>query len=413
MRSCLTAQISASALKANVALLRKLLFPPTRICAAVKADCYGHGQALLAGTLAGMVDCLGVATPEEAIALRQTGYKGPILMFFSLGVVGHGKEGRNALRDLIAGRISLTITSPDEVPMIGKAAGRLGIQTPVHVKVDSGMGRSGVLPAYLPPVVELIRKEKAVILAGIYTHFAVAESAEKTYTLWQLRRYLSAVDASGGRKGIMLHAANSAATIDLPQTHLDMVRPGIAIYGYQPSDEMHTRLSLKPALRLVSRLMQVKNLPEGSRCGYGLRYTFTRGGRVGLVPIGYGDGYLRSLSDKTSVGVSGRMAPVRGAVSMDQILVDLTEVPDASVGDEVEIISPRPGAPNSLENLARLAGTIPYEILCRLGSRIRRELVEAYPGESGHTPTKAEGAPIVRSPYLTGPDGAQWTTPAY
>jgi alanine racemase len=178
------------------------------------------------------------------------------------------------------------------------------------------------------------------------------------------------------RDGLIRHAANSAATIDLPQSHFDMVRPGIALYGYQPSDAMHRKLPLRPALRLVGRLMQTKTLPAGSACGYGLTHTFRRDSVVGLVPIGYGDGYLRCLSNRASVRVAGRDVPVCGRVSMDQIIVDLTDAPAARVGDEAEVISNDPSTPHSVENLARLAGTIPYEITCRLGRRVKRVLVD-------------------------------------
>ena len=166
--------------------------------------------------------------------------------------------------------------------------------------------------------------------------------------------------------------------IDLPQTHGNMVRPGIAVYGYQPSDEMHVRLPLQPCLRLTGRLMQVRDVPAGSRCGYGLRYTFTRPSRIGLVPVGYGDGYPRSLSDKTVMRLRGQLVPTRGTISMDQTIIDLTDLPSAAVGDVVEIISPDPADPHSVEGLARLAGTIPYEITCRLGDRVRRKLVDAF-----------------------------------
>jgi len=166
--------------------------------------------------------------------------------------------------------------------------------------------------------------------------------------------------------------------VDLPETHLEMVRPGIAVYGYQPSDEMHVRLPLQPCLRLTGRLMQVRPMPAGSRCGYGLRHTFERDSRVGLVPVGYADGYLRCLTNKTVMRVRGQLVPARGTISMDQTIVDLTDVPSAAVGDEVEIISPDPADPHSVENLARLAGTIPYEITCRLGDRVRRRLVESF-----------------------------------
>ena len=165
-----------------------------------------------------------------------------------------------------------------------------------------------------------------------------------------------------------------------------MVRPGIAVYGYQPSDQMHNRLPLRPALRLWGRLMQIKTVPAGSRCGYGLTHTFDRPSRLGLVPVGYADGYLRSLSGKGVMRVAGREVAVCGRVSMDQVIVDLTDLPQVRVGQKVEIISPDPAAPNSVEGLSRLAGTIPYELTCRLGPRVRRVLVAEPAEEAGIRP---------------------------
>ena len=376
MENYLTAEVSSSAVKANLALLRQRLSPGTRLCAVVKADCYGHGLSLLLSLLAQETDCLGVATPEEAVNLRRMGYEGPILVFFSACAYADGHDLRDALKELIVRKVTLTVAAAWEVKAVADASASVGAAAEVHLKIDSGMGRSGVRPAEAPAAVERIRKEPMIRLSGMYTHFAVAEDPDKSYTLAQLQRYLGAVEACGGRAGLALHAANSAATIDLPETHLDMVRPGLAIYGYQPSDEMRTKLALRPSLRLTGRLMQVKTLPAGSRCGYGLRYTFTRDSRVGLVPMGYGDGYFRCLSNTASMRIRGRDVPVRGTISMDQILVDLTDVPQAAVGDEIEILSPDPRAPNSVENLARLANTIPYEITCRLGNRVRRTLVD-------------------------------------
>ena len=376
MESYLTAHISASAIRANLALLRGRLSPGTKLCAVVKADCYGHGQDLLSGLLSEEADCLAVATPEEALHLRHLGSRLPILVFFSACAYAEGAERRDALEALIAADVWLTVVSPLEVAWLAEAARRVGRSAQVHVKIDSGMGRSGVLPEAAPDLIRRIRQEPSLRLVGLYTHFATADEADKAYTEQQLQRFLAAVEASGGRSGLLLHAANSAATIDLPHTHLDMVRPGIALYGYQPSDQMRVKLPLRPALRLTAPLTQVKSLPAGSRCGYGLRHTFARESCVGLVPVGYGDGYFRCLTGKAAVRVRGRMAPVRGTVSMDQIIVDLTDVPGAAVGDEVEILSPDPAAPHSVENLARLAGTIPYEVTCRLGHRVRRVLVD-------------------------------------
>jgi len=242
--------------------------------------------------------------------------------------------------------------------------------------IDTGMTRPGVPAGQAPQLIAAARAAPHVKLTGLYTHLAAADEADKTSARGQLAAFDRAVEQSGGRAGLTLHAANSAAAIDLPESHLDMVRPGIAIYGYQPSDEMNTRLPLRPCLRLTGRLMQIKPVPAGSRCGYGLTYEFPRDGRVALAPVGYGDGYLRCLSNRSTVRVRGADVPVRGRVSMDQLILDVTDCPAAEVGDEVEIFSPNPADPHSVENLARLAGTVPYEVTCRLGGRVRRILVD-------------------------------------
>ncbi|MCL2701915.1 MAG: alanine racemase [Phycisphaerae bacterium] len=375
MESYLTAEISSAAVSHNLTVLRQGLSRGTKLCAVVKADCYGHGLDLLLPVISQQADCIGIATPDEAIHLRRMGYQRPILMFFSACAYRDGQDLRDALQELIVQQVTLTVVSPAEVHAVAEAARCVNARADVHIKIDTGMGRSGTWYNQLGEMTDACRRAASVRLAGMYTHFATADETDKALTLEQLRRFLAAVDAAGGRKGLTLHAANSAGTIDLPATHLDMVRPGIAMYGYQPSDTMHTRLPLQPALRLWGRLMQVKSVPNGSSCGYGLTYVFRRDSRVGLVPVGYGDGYFRSLSNRSSMRVRGRDVPIRGNVSMDQIIIDLTDVPDAQVGDPVEIISPDPTAPHSVEHLARHAGTIPYEITCRLGRRVRRVLV--------------------------------------
>jgi alanine racemase len=376
MQSYLTAEISASAVKANLQLLRSRLAAPTKLCAVVKADCYGHALNLLLPVISPLVDHLGVATPEEAINVRRLGYHGPIITFFSSCAYSDGHELRDALEELVAHHVTLTVVSMPEVESVALAAKRVGARPVVHVKIDTSMGRSGVLWDQAGELVARIRREQTVQLGGLYTHLATADETDKRTAAEQLEHFAAAVRAAGGKGELLLHAANSAGLIDLPEAHLDMVRPGIAIYGYQPSDEMHHRLALRPAMRVWGRLMQVKNVPAGSRVGYGLTYTFDRDSRVGLVPIGYGDGYFRNLSNRATMRVRGRDVPIRGRVSMDQITIDLSLVPEAQVGDVVEIVSSDPAAPHSVENLARLAGTIPYEITCRLGRRVQRVLVE-------------------------------------
>ena len=374
--SYLTAEISASAIRHNVQVLRDHITAGAAICAVVKANCYGHGTVTLLGLIEELADCLGVATPEEALYLRRLGYERQVLMFLPSCAWATGQELHEALDCLIAEGVTLTVVAPEEVAAIAEACKRVGGQAEAHVKIDTGMGRGGI-PAHLAPkLVQQARESGAVRLTGLYTHFAIADEADKSFTREQLACFLDTVDRCGGRKGLVLHGANSAVAIDLPETHLDMVRPGIAIYGYQPSDEMQTRLPLRPALRLTAQLMQIKTVPASGRVGYGLTYQFKRDTPVGLVPVGYADGYLRELSNRATMRIRGVDVPIRGRVSMDQTVIDLTDVPGARVGDEVEIISPDPANSHSLENLARLAGTIPYELSCRLGRRVRRILVD-------------------------------------
>ncbi len=376
MESYLTAEISGSAVRANLELLREGLRPGTKICAAVKADCYGLGVKLLLGAVSEAADCVAVATPEEAIYLRRLGYERQILTFFAPFAGPDPGEQREALTEQIAEGVTLTVVSAPGLSAIAECARKVGADAEVHVMVDTGMGRSGVPHDRAPELIEQIRSTEGVKLTGLYTHFATSDEDDKTFTRLQLKRFLATVEAVGGHAGLTLHAANSAAAIDLPETHLDMIRPGIAVYGYHPSDQMHNRPPLRPGMRLGGRLMQVKDLPPGGRCGYGLTYGFEGGGRIGLVPIGYADGYPRSLSNRSTMRIRGRDVPVRGRVSMDQTIIDLTDVPDAAPGDEVEILATDPAAAHSVENIARLAETIPNEIVAALGARARRILVD-------------------------------------
>jgi len=369
MHTYLTAEISTGAVRHNLALLRERIGEGVKLCAVVKADGYGHGLDVLLDVLTEAADAFAVATPAEAIQLRELGCRKPVLLFLPPCAGDAGSETRG---ELIRRDVTMTLVSPAEVSAVGAAARRRGVEARVHVKVDTGMGRRGVLPAAAPRLIEQVRAEPGLRLTGLYTHLATADEADKAPAREQLARFGAVVEQVCGREGLVLHAANSAAAIDLPEARLDMVRPGIALYGYQPSDEMLTKLPLRPALRLTAPLIERKTLRAGDRCGYGLTFTFTADTPVGLVPVGYADGYPRELSNRATMRIGGRDVPVRGRVSMDQTILDLTDLPDAAVGDEVEIYSPDPDAPHSIESLARLYGTIPYELTCRLGRRVRR-----------------------------------------
>lgn len=368
MKNYLTASISESAVRHNIAVIRNLIGPDVKLCPVVKDDCFGHGIDVLFPVLAELTDGFAVAAPIEALELRSKGYHGFILCFLSAYF-----DDFKVQDELVWQEITQTVMSKSALASIEKAASRVGKSARVHLKVDTGMGRLGVPAKQAPDLIAAIQESENVELSGVYTHFATADERDRTATQQQLDLFQSILPE---QSSLTIHAANSAASLDWPETHFDMVRMGIAIYGCHPSDELRNRVGLKPCMSVKAKLIAVKHMREGSRSGYGLTHEFDRDSRVGIVPIGYGDGYFRSLSGKAVVRINGMNASVCGRVSMDQMTVDVTDIPDVKVGDDVEVISSDPNAPNCVENLARLAGTIPYEITCHLGHNMRHELVE-------------------------------------
>ena len=368
MKKYLTASISASAVRHNVAQIRKRIGSDKLLCPVVKDDCYGHGMDVLYPVLSSLVDGFAVASPHEALALRRRGYEGFILCLLSAYF-----DELEVQDELVRQQITQTVMSSTALASIRAAAERVGEVAKVHLKVDTGLGRLGVPVEQASGLIRAIEQLADVELTGIYTHFATADDEDKTEALRQLEQFRSILPK---KKNLLIHAANSAATLDLPEAHFNMVRVGLALYGYQPSTAPRYQMDLKPCMQVSAKLIAVKHLPKGSRSGYGLMHRYERDSRVGVVPIGYGDGYFRNLSDRAVVRIRGMEAPVCGAVSMDQITVDITDIPQAHVGDQVEVISADPAAPNSVEQLARLAGTIPYEITCHLGHNMRHLLVD-------------------------------------
>lgn len=376
------AEIFADRVRQNLKLLRGLIPTTCKLCCAAKADCYGHGVNLLLDVLTESTDMLAVATASESQQLRDLGYAGELLVFSPVGVFFRNCE---YLAELIVQDIQLTVTSVEELQLLSEVTTKLSKPCRIHLKLDTGMGRSGIATSQAQHLLHTAMQTPQVELAGIYSHLATADSDDKTHARLQFKSFHQFLNQNRMTTPILRHIANSAATIDLPEMHLDMVRPGIAVYGYQPSDQMHKHLPLQPAMRVTAPLMEVKTVAKGTYCGYGLTHQFDRPSRIGLVPIGYGDGYLRCLSNQACMKVGQAFAPIRGRVSMDKTIIDLTDIPHARLGDEVEIVSADPSAPNSVENLARLANTIPYEITCRLQGRIRKVRVDS----AGRYETKA------------------------
>jgi alanine racemase len=352
--------------------------------AMVKADAYGHGAVPVARALQGAgAVLLGVALVEEGLALRAAGLTAPIL------VMGGAFGGRYEL--LVEHRLTPVVGSRAELSGLAAAARAAGVRCPAHLELDTGMSRLGVPPAELPELAEALRATPEVELQGLCTHFASADQADRQATLDQLARFEEArgLLRRAGLSPRWCHLSNSAGTIAFPDLAQDLVRPGIMLYGYLPHDPAlapppeAAALSLRPALTLRSAVVQVRSLAPGARVSYGGHFAARRPSRIATVPVGYADGYPRRLSGREGFGraevlVRGRRAPVAGTVCMDLVMADVTDVPGASAGDEVVLLGAQGPERIGADELARRAGTIPYEILTGISARVpRRFLGEA------------------------------------
>lgn len=394
----LVATISRTALEQNLRAIRARL-GPGGVCAMVKADAYGHGLRCVAPVLvkAG-VEFLAVARLEEAEQLRELGLPGPILLIEPL--IEPSGDGWLADRlEAICRLPGLRVTVADAAgaAAAGRVARRTGVRLPVHLKIDSGMGRSGFRPESADDVLAAIDAAGSLDIEGVYTHLATADETDEHFAREQLARFGQLVErlTSHGRAIRYVHANNSAGLARFSGPAVNLARPGVALYGYHPDGATTLpdwALPLAPTLRLTGRMLLVRDLPAGVPVGYGCTWRTSRPSRVGLVPIGYGDGYSRCFGNRAVMQVAGRDVPVVGRVSMDLTTVDLTDLPEGGravrAGDEVTIISNRRSDANSVEGLARLADTIPYEITCRLSLRVRRELIEAFPTSACRPPTR-------------------------
>ena len=374
-------EIDLNAVSHNVRELRRITSPGSRLMAVVKADGYGHGAlevALVA--LKNGADCLGVARMDEGVHLRRAGITVPIL------ILGYTPPEHS--ETLVAHRLIQTVYTFEAAEALSEAAAGLQARAKVHIKVDTGMGRLGLLPdsprismlgKHLPGnaqrVIESIFRLPHIEIEGIFTHFAAADSQDKTHTLQQLERFLEFIDKlkAHGLEFPLRHAANSAALIDLPETHLDMVRPGISLYGFYPSDEVSKeRVSLAPAMMLKTRVIHVKMVPAGFHISYGLTYQTENPTVIATVSAGYADGLNRLLSSRGQMLVRGSRAKIVGRICMDLTLLDVGHIPDVRIGDEVVIFGSQGQEFIPVEEMAEALNTIHYEIVTSLASRVER-----------------------------------------
>lgn len=355
-------------LERNVKEIKRLIGPRTRLMAVVKADAYGHGAVQVAGAAvrAGAFG-LAVGLVDEGLELREAGIDAPILVM--------GDVPGFRFRDLVKGGLTMTIFDRAQIREIEILSYREEKRVPVHLKLDTGMGRLGVRS--VDEATELARRtlnSGALHLEGAYTHLSSADEPEEDFTRLQLRKFREFLDGFE-KMGIRIplrHAANSAAAIRYPESRFDLVRVGLALYGVYPEETNEADVKLEPALCWKSSISMVKEVEAGSPISYNRTYITPSRRTIATVPVGYADGYPRGLSNRGVVLVKGEMCPVVGRVCMDQLMVDVTGIPDVTRGEEVTLIGRQGNREVRAEEIAGLAGAIPYEILCGISRRVPR-----------------------------------------
>jgi alanine racemase len=356
--------VNVAALKANLAAVRAHV-GAAKVMAILKANAYGHGLEAVARCLAPQADAFGVALVEEGIALRALGIETPILVM--------GGTWTRQIPLFLEHRLSLTVPSLARLADVEQAAAAVGRKASVHLKIDTGMERIGVHHYNAAPLFEAAARSPHVEVEGVYSHFANADAPDPGPTRLQLERFHEAL-AFYERRSLPVparHIANSAALLRLPETHLDMVRPGILLYGVYPCADAPRTLPVKPALSWRSRVVYFKVVEPGSPVSYGSTWRSDHRVRVVTVPVGYGDGYFRALSNRACVLLRGRRHPQVGRVCMDQLMVNI-EWGEAWNGDEVVLIGEQDCARVTVEELAEWAGTVPYEVLTAISARVPR-----------------------------------------
>jgi len=363
-------EIDLSAIAGNVRRIKDLVGSDVRVLASLKADGYGHGALKVARTaLHNGASMIGVATVSEAAPLREAGITAPILVF---GYVPFWQ-----MREALRLDVTITLYALDAAQALARAAQALGKTVKVHVKVDTGMGRLGIRSEQLSEIIELMReihRLPCLELEGIFTHFAKADAEDTAHAHMQLARFqyvLQAIEKAGLRPPLV-HAANSAAMLSLPEARFDMVRPGIALYGLDPSSDVRLPEGFRPALSFKTQVAQVKLIPAGEGISYGCTYVTEQPTWIAVLPVGYADGFRRAPANWGSVLIHGQSAPLLGRVCMDQCMIDISHISQVRVGDEVVLIGRQGSSVLTAEMVAQRLGTINYEVVAEILARVPR-----------------------------------------
>ena len=360
-------EVDLGAIRHNVSEIRRLVGPKPKIMAVVKAEAYGHGAEPVArAALAAGAEWLGVSLPEEGIALRQAGLRAPILVLSPF----QPDQGE----PFLTYQLTPAICQREAAEALSGEAQARGRQVQAHLKVDTGMGRVGITPVEALSFAAWLRTLPGLSLGGVFSHLAKADECDKTQAEEQIhafQRVCGALIAAGIDPGLC-HLANSAAIIDLPKTHYDMVRAGIMLYGLRPSAEVHLeRVNLRPAFSLRTKVVFVKRVPAGTGLSYGHIYHTKEQATIATLPIGYADGWARLLSGRAEVLLGGRRYPLVGRICMDQCLADLGN-DETEVGAEAVLVGRQGTEEISADEVAAKLGTINYEVTCMIGDRVPR-----------------------------------------
>jgi len=361
------ASVSLKNIRHNIALMRSRLKPETKYLAVVKANAYGHGMEAVANcAVEAGASYLGVAFAEEGVRLRESGVLAPILLL--------GATNEAHMDDVIAYDLIPAVFTVEKLRLLQAHAAKLNKVCRIHFKVDTGMNRIGFSDeGEFKKALALLKTCPNVKLDGLFTHFAVSELDDPAFTNLQGERFSRFVELTHA-EGLhpVLHASNSAAALHLPELQYDMVRGGIAMYGCHPTGHAVEGVELRPAMSWHTTITHIKTVPAGEGVSYGLKFVTPRDMRVGTLAVGYGDGYKRCLSGNADVLVRGKRAPQIGTVCMDQMMIDLSGVPEAAVDDDVVLIGSQGNETITADELADRAGTISYEILLSISERVPR-----------------------------------------
>lgn len=369
------AEIDLDAVLYNIEQMKNNISPDTKIMGIIKADGYGHGAVMIGRELEKLdyVFGYGVATAEEALILRAAGLEKPILIL--------GYTFPYCYEELISNDIQPAVFRSDMLKEVADCASRLGKKAKIHIKIDTGMSRIGIYPD--DTGLEFIREAlsyESIEVEGVFTHFARADETDKTSVkeqIDQFSQFINRIEKEFNYNISIKHCSNSAGIIELKDANMDVVRAGISLYGLWPSDEVRRDIiSLKPVLSLKSHIVYIKQVEKGTPVSYGGTYVAKEDMKIATIPIGYGDGYPRGLSNKGYILIHGKRAPILGRVCMDQFMVSVNNIPEAKEGDEVTLIGQDGKAQLTMEELGDMSGRFNYELACMLSKRIPRVYVK-------------------------------------